>query len=488
MILGTLYNNGYLCPFAHRVLIASRELNVSIDSVYCADIPAAVRAVVPDGGWPVFVPSDGGEMLMDSSDVVDHLIVNSGDSGRTFRSEPEVLAAVETLVDCIRKVALAPKPTIQRDYRQKLDLAFAKVDKIRQRADGPFLGGEHFSQADCYVTPFLHRLPFLVEIRDHVPEIFLHEDGLKAWVDRVVNRPSFQEIAPKRHVLRQFYAEKAKYGKPMKVGRLHHSGFRGMWADLAARTSSPDLSEDRDNQFLQEARHLCYLLFRTVALHAKFENLVLFPALDAATGDSVFTAEGITQHEHEVGEMNNLLELFDRALGQEPGSRADTLLVLATEVERIKEGQLAHLDYEEATFMPVLAELDSEQHLDMLRGAYEMCILERPHVIGVLASYMPIENILSLLDSLLQAVEPASEQWRQLLTEMHAYLTPEKWLKVVRRFEEAIPTSLMVVPAGRCHGSFATAARALEAAVPVERIEIPKAALHTKTGAFPPKD
>ena len=113
----------------------------------------------------------------------------------------------------------------------------------------------------------------------------------------------------------------------------------------------------------------------------------------------------------------------------------------------------------------------------MLRGAYEMCILERPHVIGVLTSYMTIESILSLLDSLSQAVEPDSNEWRQLLTEIHAYLTPEQWLKVVRRFEEALPTSLMVVPAGSRRGSLATAARALQAAVPVDRIEIPKAAL-----------
>ena len=53
-----------------------------------------------------------------------------------------------------------------------------------------------------------------------------------------MNRPSFREIAPQRAALRQFYAEKAKYGKPMKVGRLHHSGFRGMWNDLVSRTSA----------------------------------------------------------------------------------------------------------------------------------------------------------------------------------------------------------------------------------------------------------
>jgi hypothetical protein len=111
----------------------------------------------------------------------------------------------------------------------------------------------------------------------------------------------------------------------------------------------------------------------------------------------------------------------------------------------------------------------------MLKGAYEMCILERPHLIGVLASYMPIENTLSLLDSLLHAVEPDSDEWRRLLTEMHRYLSAEQWLRVVRRFEDVVPTSLMVVPPDHRRGAIGSAARALHAAAPVDRIEIPVA-------------
>ena len=95
------------------------------------------------------------------------------------------------------------------------------------------------------------------------------------------------------------------------------------------------------------------------------------------------------------------------------------------------------------------------------------------HLIGVLASFMPIENTLSLLDSLLYAVEPDSEQWRLLLTEMHRYLSAEQWLRVARRFEDALPTSLMVVPSEHRSATIGSAARALHAAVPVERIEIP---------------
>jgi glutathione S-transferase len=475
MTLGTLYGDGPLCPFTHRVLIASRELEAPIEVVYGADIPVAVRDANASGTWPIFVSADGGEMLVDSSAIVDHLIAASGKRGEGYRSDPETLTTLDTLIGCIRKVIMAGSPSIQKESRARLDLALVDVEALRAASSGPFLGGDQFTQADAHVAPFLHRLPFLSEIRGHVPEMLLENDDFNAWVDRVVNRKSFREIAPERHVLRGFYASKASYGKPMKVGRLHHSGFRGMWNDLTTRTSAVAAGEDRDNDELQDARDLCYVLFRAVSLHAKFENLVLFPALDAATGNTAFTAEGVAQHDHEEHEMNALLERFDRALGEEPGARGEALADLAVACATLREGQLAHLDYEETNFLPVLAELDVDQHLAMLRGAYEMCILERPHLIGVLASYMPIENTLSLLDSLLHAVEPDSEQWRLLLIEIHRYLKPDQWLRVAQRFEDELPTSLMLRPSGHAGGSIGSAARALHAAAPVDRIEIPKA-------------
>ncbi len=474
MTLGTIYSNGPLCPFTHRVLIARSELGAEVDVVYGREIPAEIREANTSGTWPAFVPADGGDMLQDSSQIVDELITRSGARGEAYRSDPETLAKLDTLIGCISKVIMAGNPTIQREFREKLGRALAEIEAVRAAVGGPYLGGDHFTQADGHIAPFLYRLPFLLEVRGYVPDIVLENDEFNAWVDRVVNRPSFRQIAPKRHVLRTFYAENAKYGKPMKIGRLHHSGFRGMWNDLISRTSTVVSGDDRDNDALQEARDLCYLLFRAVALHAKFENLVLFPALDAAQDNPIITREAIDQHDHEEEAMNSLLEQFDRALGEEPGSRHRTLHRLAEACEHSRRGQFAHLDLEEATFLPVLAELEVEQHLAMLEGAYEMCILERPHLIGVLASYMPVENTLSLLDSLLCAVQPDSDQWRLLLTEMHRYLSPEQWLCVVRRFEDALPTSLMVVPAGHRHGTIGAAARALQAAAPVDRIEIPR--------------
>lgn len=475
MSVGTLYSNGPLCPFNHRVQIAARELEVEIAVAYAPDIPESVREANSGGEWPVFAPAEGGDLLQDSRDVVDHLIDHAGPSGETYRSDPKILDKLDALFRCMSKVILAGKPPIQREFREKLDRALAEVEFVRAESGGPYLGGEEFSQADGHIAPFLYRLPFMVEIRDHLPQIFLENDEFNAWVDRVVNRRSFQEIAPRRHALRQFYSKKATYGKPMKVGRLHHSGFRAMWDDVVARTSSLAVHEDSDNDDLRDARDLCYLLFRAVALHAKFENLVLFPALDIAKNNPAFTAEAADQHDHEEGEMNSLLEHFDRALSEEPGSRQQTLMDLASTCFRLRENQFSHFDYEEANFLPVLAELEVEQHLEMLRGAYEMCILERPHLIGVLASYMPIENTLSLLDSLLQAVEPDSDQWRNLVTEIHRSLNAEQWLRVVRRFEDALPTSLMLVPSGHRRQSIGEVARALHAAAPVDRLEIPAA-------------
>jgi glutathione S-transferase len=457
------------------VQIAAAELGVDISVVYDPKIPEAVREANTGGEWPVFSPADGGQLLQDSRDIVDYLIDHAGDAGEAYRSDPETLNKLDTLFRCMSKVILAGKPPVQREFREKLDRALEEVEFVRAASGGSYLGGDEFSQADGHIAPFLYRLPFMVEIRDHMPEIFLENDEFNAWVDRIVNRRSFRKIAPKRHVLRQFYAKKASYGKPMKVGRLHHSGFRAMWDDVVTRTSTIAEGDDRDNHDLQEARDLGYLLFRAVALHAKFENLLLFPALDAAKEDPSFTADAIGQHDHEEAEMNSLLEYFDRALSEAPGSRHQTLKDLASACTHLRDGQFAHFDYEEANFLPVLAELEVEQHVEMLRGAYEMCILERPHLIGVLASYMPIENTLSLLDSLLSAVEPDSEQWRNLLTEMHRSLIAEQWLRVVRRFEDVLPTTLMVVPAGHRRQSIGEVAQALHAAAPVDRLEIPGA-------------
>jgi glutathione S-transferase len=470
MSLGTLYSLDRLCPFTHRILIAKSELALELDVAYSPDIPDSVRQANVSGKWPVFVPENG-EMLADSANIVDHLIAKSGNDA--YRSDAATLKALNMAIQCISKVILAGKPRLQREFREKLDTALEAVERIRASSDGPFLGGEQFAQADGHIAPFLYRLPFLIEIRNHAPPMMLDNNEFSAWVDRVVTRASFRKVAPTMSTLRAFYAEKAKYGKPMKVGRLHHSGFRSMWNDLLVRVKSIASHDDQGNEQLQEARSLCYLLFRAVALHGKFENLLLFPALNAAKDDLAFTEAAIAQHSHEASEMNALLDRFGATLAEPPGQRAKALAALVSTCEQGRQAFFEHLDYEEENFMPVLSGLEPEQHIQLLRNAYEMCLKERPFLIGVLTSYMPIENTLSLIDSMLHVVEPGSEQWHLLLRAMHRSLSAEQWLRVVRRFEDVIPTSLMVVPSGHRRDSLAAAARLVHEAVPVDKIDIP---------------
>ena len=474
MSLGTLYSNSGLCPFTHRVLITRAELGLAFDLTYAPEIPDSVKASNTSGTWPVFVPADGAEMIDDSTTIVEYLIGKSGND--SYRSDPETLKALNGAIGSMSKVIMAGKPPVQREFREKLDTALAQVEKIRTQSGGPFLTGKEFTQADAHVTPFFFRLPFLVEVRDHTPAMMQTHNEFNAWVDRVVARPSFQDVAPKRSALRAFYAEKAKYGKPMKVGRLHHSGFRGMWNDLFDRMKSIASSEDRGSQPLQEARSLCYLLFRAVALHGKFENLLLFPALNAAKNDPAFTQSAIDDHSHESDEMNALLDRFDAALTEPPSQRKAALEALVSACEEGRKAFFEHLDYEEKNFMPVLSGLEVEQHIELLKAAYEMCITERPVLIGVLASYMPIENVLSLIDSFLKVVAPGAEQWILIIRAMHQSLNAEQWIRVTRRFEDVLPTSFLVVSSGQQRGSLTAIAALLQETAPVDKIEIPTSA------------
>lgn len=209
MSLGTLYSNGPLCPFTHRVLIARAELGLELD-VRLGNIPDDVRRTNSSGTWPAFVPAAEGAMLEDSRDIVAHLVAAAGDRGAAYRSEPDLLAELDDLVTSISRVILIGAPASQAEFRASLESALATVDAELGGSGGPFLGGEGFSQADGHVTPFLYRLPFLAEIRGYTPPILGTSERLAIWVDQAVARPSFRQVAPPLNRLRHFYAERLR--------------------------------------------------------------------------------------------------------------------------------------------------------------------------------------------------------------------------------------------------------------------------------------
>ncbi len=209
MSLGTVYSNGPLCPFTHRVLIARAELDLGLD-VVLGDIPDAIRGANSSGTWPAFTPAGGGPMLEDSRDIVEHLIVAAGETGAAYRSTPELLAELDDLVTSISRVILIGAAASQAEFRASLEHALENVDGELAGCGGPFLGGERFTQADGHVTPFLYRLPFLAEIRGYTPPVLGTSQRLATWVEQAVARPSFRQVAPKLDRLRHFYAERVR--------------------------------------------------------------------------------------------------------------------------------------------------------------------------------------------------------------------------------------------------------------------------------------
>lgn len=209
MSLGTLYSNGPLCPFTHRVLIAVSELGADVDVVYGDGIPPAVKEANTSGTWPAFAPTGEDDLIEDSPEIVDYLIEASGDRGQAYSGNDDMLARLGVLIGCISKVILDGDPDVQREFRAKLDDNFTEIAKILSASGGPYLNGESFTQADGHITPFLYRLPFVEEIRGYVPEALRGNAGLRTWVDRAVARPSFQAIAPEPEALRNFYASRS---------------------------------------------------------------------------------------------------------------------------------------------------------------------------------------------------------------------------------------------------------------------------------------
>jgi glutathione S-transferase len=208
MSLGTLYSDGPLCPFTHRVLIAVSELEADIEVVYGDAIPTAIREANTSGTWPAFETADG-ELIEDSPEIVDSLIEASGDRGAAYTGDDDVLARLNVVVGCISKIILNGDPEIQRAYREKLDRALADLGSTLAASGGPYLCGETFTQADGHVVPFLYRLPFMEEIRGYLPPALRENAELRRWVDRSVARRSFQAIAPDLDALRRFYAQRA---------------------------------------------------------------------------------------------------------------------------------------------------------------------------------------------------------------------------------------------------------------------------------------
>ena len=473
MTSGGLFSKDKLCPFTHRILITCNEFNINIPVYYGDDIPSQISDANKGGTWPVFQPPGSAGLLKDSAVIVEYIIDNSDADGSQYNSDDKLIKLLDEFILCISKIIRAGHSGIQMDCRKKVDIVLLEIQKILKSSGGPFLAGEKFTQADAHITPFLYRLPFFKEFRNHIPALLLEDTAIIKWVDSCTNRESFRRIAPKRNLVRAFYAEKAQLGKPMKIGQLHHSGFRGMLQELIKRTDRFSNAKDPGDEFLKKTRDLCYILFRSIILHAKFENLLLYPAMEIANVNPELTREAEKQHHHECEKMNHLLSQFDHAISLPKDDRISELVELAEKCKTIKKAFIEHLEFEEKHFMPVLAGLELPEHIKLLKGAYNMCKEERPYLIGILAAFINGVEVISLIDSLLIAIHPNSDDWYDLISAIHKSVSTDQWNAITRRYEDSIPTSLLIAPVSQWHMDYSAWAAAIDADLPVSKLEIP---------------
>ncbi|MBT3250437.1 MAG: hypothetical protein HN729_04725 [Candidatus Marinimicrobia bacterium] len=473
MTSGGLFSKDKLCPFTHRILITCNEYNINIPVFYGDDIPTQINDANKDGTWPVFQPPGSAGLLKDSAVIVEYIIDNSDADGSQYYSDDKLIKLLDDFILCISKIIRAGHPGVQMECRKKVDMVLLEIQKILKASDGPFLAGEKFTQADAHITPFLYRLPFLKEFRNHIPALLIEDEAIIKWVDSCTNRESFRKVAPARNLLRTFYAEKALLGKPMKIGQLHHSGFRGMLQELIKRTDRFSQAVDPGDEFIKKTRDLCYILFRAIILHAKFENLLLYPAMEIANVNPELTREAEKQHEHECVRMNALLGQFDDVLSLSDDNRHPERIALANDCESIKTAFIEHLEFEEKHFMPVLAGLELPEHINLLKGAYNMCKEERPYLIGILAAFINGVDIISLIDSLLIAIHPNSDDWYDLINAIHKSVNTDQWNAITRRYEDSIPASLLIAPVSQWHMDYSAWAAAIDTDLPINKLEIP---------------
>jgi glutathione S-transferase len=473
MTTGGLFSKDKLCPFTHRILITCNEFNINIPVFYGDDIPSQIQDDNKGGTWPVFQPPGSTGLLKDSAVIVEYILDNSDADTSQYISDNKLIELLDEFVLNISKIIRAGHLGVQMGCRKKVDKSLQEIQKILKTSGGPFLGGEKFTQADGHITPFLYRLPFFKEFRNHIPPLLLENEDIIKWVDNCTKYQSFRKIAPARNLLRAFYAKMAQIGKPMKIGQLHHSGFRNMLSKIQKRAEVFSKPTDPGNDYLKKTRDLCYILFRAIILHAKFENLLLYPAMEIANVNPDLTLEAEKQHHHECEQMNLLLAKFDQVISLQKDDRKSELVKLAGMCVTIKKAFIEHLEFEEKHFMPILSGLELPEHKKLLDGAYEMCKVERPYLIGILTAFINSVDIISLIDSLLIAVTPDSDDWYALIQVIHKSVDENQWNAITRRYEDIIPTSLLIAPVSQWHMDYSAWAVALDKNLPIQKLEIP---------------
>ena len=159
----------YGSPFVRRVGVTLHLYGIAFDHapLYTSTDRAQVEAVSPLGRIPALILPDG-TALTDSSAILDHLDETMGEAALTPRSGParrRVLALTALGLAIADKYVAAYYETTQRPtshlWQPWLDRLTAQVNQglaaLESQISGPYLAGDHLTQADVTATDDQHR-------------------------------------------------------------------------------------------------------------------------------------------------------------------------------------------------------------------------------------------------------------------------------------------------------------------------------------------
>ena len=168
-------------------MLAEKGLEVRIEPVDPASLPASVSAVSPNGELPVMVDRD---LALHGADVIVDYLDERYPHPPFMPMDPVSRARTRLAAHRIERdwIALVPderdKPAVRRANAERLGHALAVADEVFGAM--PFFLGQSFSVLDAMLVPLLWRLPHYGIV---LPET---ATSIAGYAGRMFARPAFR--------------------------------------------------------------------------------------------------------------------------------------------------------------------------------------------------------------------------------------------------------------------------------------------------------
>lgn len=185
-------------PFAFRIIDADHPDNFT-----------RLQTISPQGKFPAFL--DGDVALFEASVIIEYLQQRFPGAARLIPDAADAALDVRMHDRFFDNYVMDPMQRIVADHirapqerdpktvavaRQMLQRSYAWLDQ--KLTDGPFIGGESFTLADCAAAPALFYADWVCEI-DHA------HSWLKAYRARLLARPSVKRCVEDARPYRGFF-------------------------------------------------------------------------------------------------------------------------------------------------------------------------------------------------------------------------------------------------------------------------------------------